>query len=122
MGSLKDRKVLIVDDDEYLREAMRDIFNFTGCKIIEAENGTDAFSLVLREKPDLVVSDVRMPGGDGIELAKNIHAMTENRPKFIICSGYNDLTAKAATDLGILKMFEKPFDTEELVKFAEDLF
>ena len=115
MNSFAGKKFLVVDDDEMLRELISDIFKGENAEVSEASNGKLAFSMIQNSKFDVVFSDVRMPGGDGIELAKNVFEMSAPKPLMFICSGFNDLTDKQAKDLGILKVFEKPFDHHELI-------
>ena len=115
MKKLKDIKVLIVDDDEMMREVLASLLADEGALTLEAENGTRAFKIVQESKFDIVLSDVRMPGGDGITLAKNISRMKENRPLVFICSGFNDLSKETIQLYGIVKVFEKPFDHRSLI-------
>lgn len=110
-------KILIVDDDEMIREVMTDIFVDFANSILVAENGTKAIELVIQEKPDVVLSDVRMPGGDGIFLAEQINDLSQlPRPKLFLCSGHNDLNNSDLNRLNITHLFDKPFDPDELIK------
>ncbi|MBY0413815.1 MAG: response regulator [Bdellovibrionales bacterium] len=115
MNKLEGKKVLIVEDDSLLRRLVCGVFDNVGAVVAEAENGTIAFSMLSENNYDVVLSDIRMPGGDGITLAKNIKKL--NRPNLLvfIYSGYNDLTDELIRDLGIIKNFEKPFDIDELL-------
>ena len=115
MKKLKNIKVLIVDDDEMMREVLASFLADEGALTLEAENGTRALKMVQKNKFDIVLSDVRMPGGDGITLAKNISQMMENRPLVFICSGLNDLSKEVIKLYGIEKVFEKPFDHRTLI-------
>ncbi len=116
MKIFEGKNFLVVEDDEMLREIIRDMFESRGAKVTEAINGVVAFTLVLANRYDVVVSDVRMPGGDGITLAKKISELTSHKPLMFICSGFNDLSAERAHELQILKVFEKPFEAEYLIK------
>lgn len=116
MSMLDGKKILVVDDDEMLRDAVADVFKFNGAEVTEAENGEIAFSLVQRNQYDVVFSDVRMPGGDGITLAKNISELPGDKPLMFIYSGFNDLTKEKAAELNILKVFEKPFEQKLMLK------
>jgi CheY-like chemotaxis protein len=72
MKSLKDATVLVVDDEDELREIFVDEFRAIGAKVFEARQGVEALEILRREKIDVLLSDVRMPGGDGISLIRNI--------------------------------------------------
>ena len=85
-------KVLIVDDEYYSRKGLIKIIPWKelNCEIVgEAENGYEALEKINQEKPDIVVSDINMPGLDGLELAEKVQ--TALKPKFIIVTGYDDL-------------------------------
>lgn len=115
MSELSQKKILIVDDEELLREVLGDVFRFEDADVSEAENGTMAFEMVKAGKFDAVISDIRMPGGDGIQLARNISELTENRPLVFVCSGFSDLKPDQVVEYKIAKVFDKPFNPKELV-------
>ena len=115
--SLKGKKILVVDDEELLREILMEELSYYGADVIGAENGTVAFDLIKRQKFDAIITDVRMPGGNGIILIKNINNyFSEDKPKVFICSGYNDITLAEIGLLGISYTFNKPFDRENFIQ------
>jgi len=116
MKLLEGFKVLVVDDDEMLREMIAYVFKRNGAHVLEAENGTTAFDLVQKNNFDVVFSDVRMPGGDGIELAENISKLSGKRPLVFICTGFSDLTPEKAKELSVSEIFEKPFDHSLMIE------
>ncbi|WP_413289314.1 response regulator [Bdellovibrio sp. HCB337] len=110
------RQILIVDDEPMIRELLKEAFESIGFTVHEAENGREAFRLV-REIPfECVLSDLRMPGGDGIELANEIHKAPGPKPKMFLMTGYSDITLQKAQALGVLKIFEKPFNFKDLLQ------
>jgi CheY-like chemotaxis protein len=117
MTSLAGKKILVVDDEELLREILMEDLAYCGATVDGAENGTAAFDLVNHEHFDAVITDVRMPGGSGIALAKNIMSRLkkEDRPKIFLCSGYNDVSPSEISDLEISHVFAKPFDRENFI-------
>lgn len=117
MKSIDSLNFLIVDDDQLLREVLVDYLQYLGAHVAEAENGIKAFQMVLNEKFDIVISDVRMPGGNGIELAEKIDSLKIEKPLFFMCSGYSDeLPVEKIKQLNIINIFDKPFNTQELVE------
>lgn len=115
MSLLFGKRFLIVDDDEMLREMIGDIFAGEGAVVTLAKNGVTAFALIESSQFDVVFSDIRMPGGDGIALVTKISQLPGPKPLVFICSGFNDLAPEKAQQLGILKVFEKPFDHNYLI-------
>ncbi len=111
-------KVLIVDDDRIIRKGLMKTIPWTdnGFKLVgEAGDGEQAFDLIKQEHPQIVVSDIRMPFMDGLELAR---CTREYDPtiKFIFLTGYEDFSyAKEAISLKAIDYLLKPIDIEELV-------
>ncbi len=106
--------ILVVDDEEALRKAIIFDFKRKGFHVFEAGNGKDAFEIVKKEKIDVVLSDVRMPGGDGIELLEKIKGLSSNIPVVMLITGFADITLEDAYDKGANAMFPKPFDRKVL--------
>lgn len=112
-------KALIVDDEEDIREGLRDIINWEeeGFSIVGlAEDGVDALEQYQRTTPHLIVTDIRMTRMDGLELSRRIKALNTD-VKVLIISGYDEFSyAKKAIQYGIENYLLKPIDTEELRK------
>ncbi len=106
---LKNKKVLIVEDDEMMRETLAELISECGAVVTTASNGNSAFDLVKINSFDAVITDVRMPHGDGITLAQNIKTLAI-RPLVFVCSGFNDLTVADYNRLNISAVFEKPYN------------
>lgn len=107
-------RILVVDDEPDLREILADEFRFAEAEVFEAANGVDALAVYHSEKPDAVVSDIRMPGGDGVTLAKTIKAGSPAEAKVFLITGFADLTAAQAYNFGVDGFFTKPFHLEEV--------
>ena len=65
-------KILIVDDDEPIREYFKRAFTLKGFEVVTANNGVEGFTVSTREQPQLILADVKMPEMDGIEMLKKI--------------------------------------------------
>lgn len=111
-------KVIIVDDEHFVRKGIMALVDWRQIDytvIGEADNGEDALALILKEEPDVVLSDIRMPIFDGLELIKAVKAQAKTMPKFIIVSGYNDFQyAQRAVRLGVSDFILKPVNKKEL--------
>ncbi len=119
MTSLKGKKILIVDDEPDLRDLLSDEFEFHGCEILEAANGQLALDCILRNKIDVVISDVRMPDMDGTHLLEKIREIDPVKPHVFLLTGYADLDAKEAIRKGAKALFLKPIEWRKLVAQIE---
>jgi CheY-like chemotaxis protein len=109
-------KFLVVDDEELLREILTETFAMHGAHVDSAEGGQEAIQKIKATAYDVLISDVRMPSGDGFELVKAIAQLPERQKmKIFICSAYNDLTEEKISDLKIFQIIQKPFDIESLL-------
>lgn len=110
-------KALVVDDEYLVRMGIRETIDWAshGIEIIgEADNGADGLSLAMQHKPDVIVTDIRMPYMNGIEFIEKIK---ENRLNagIIVLSGYDEFQyAQAAIRHGASSYLLKPVDTDEL--------
>lgn len=108
---------IIVDDELWVCQLIKRIVKWEDLDfhiIGEAHDGNEAFELVKAKKPDIVITDIRMPGFDGISLIKNVKELGLDT-KFIIISGYSDFGyAKDALRYGALGYLLKPIDRKEL--------
>ncbi len=107
------KKILVVEDDLDLRMIMRQMFPKDKYQTFEAENGRAAVRILNEHKVDLVVSDIKMPDMDGIELLKQIRRSDPEIPFVILISGFADLTIEDAYDLGASAVMSKPFGRKE---------
>jgi CheY-like chemotaxis protein len=114
-----DQVILVVDDEDDLREIIADQFRFAGAKVLEAKNGKEAFLLIQSQKVDAVISDIRMPGGGGVELLDAIKQVDAHKPVVLLVTGHSDLTVEDALHKGAEAFFSKPFDLEALEKTVE---
>lgn len=108
-------RCILAEDEQILRRGLivTTDWESLGCVIIgEAENGQQALELVKRFKPDLIITDIRMPLLDGLELIREIQKICD--AEFLIMSGYNDFDyCKEAITLGVTEYLCKPIDEDE---------
>ncbi len=114
-GILKGKKILVVDDEIDLREIISEDLELLGAEVFNAENGRSAFELAKVVHPDLIVSDVRMPGGDGIELLSRVKDLPQKpSPHVFLITGFADVSPEEATSMGARGMLSKPFNLKQL--------
>lgn len=114
------KTILFVDDESDLCKRACSQFNQLGMKVLQAFNGKDAFDLVLSKHIDIVITDIRMPGGGGIELLYNIHSLGEIAPIVILISGFVDISEEEAFEKGAFAIIDKPLEFDIVVKYIED--
>ena len=116
-------KVLIIDDEEIIREGLRTVIDWESlqCKVIgEAVDGDEGLEMVSRAKPDIVFTDIRMPGLNGLEMISKIKECKYGC-KIIILSGFRDFEyAQQAVKLGAFRFLVKPTNTQEIVRSIEE--
>jgi len=106
-------KILIVDDDASLRSAMIEIIGTKEFEIVEAEDGKAALSLLRLRNFDLIISDVRMPHMNGIELL--YYAKRQKNIPFVLMTGFSDIMeSKEAFEIGATDFLTKPFSPTDL--------
>ncbi|MDR2305357.1 MAG: response regulator [Treponema sp.] len=111
--------ILIVDDEKIIRTGIRKILSgsIAGLEFREAKNGVEALELTLREVPDVVITDIRMPRMNGISLMAAIQEkIPGGGPKIIVLSGYDDFEyARKAITYHAVSYILKPVDRNELI-------
>ncbi len=117
------RKVLVIDDEDVIRQTIRKQLDGTGFEIIEAEDGQQGIDLLnTLDNPltvDVIICDIRMPKINGIEAIAYFRKEYPSTP-IIVLTGYPDVTL--ATDLlkqGVTDYLTKPVDKQSLVEVVE---
>ena len=114
------QKVLIVDDDQLVRNALRRCLRGDTYEVEAAENSSDAFQKLSSERYAVVVSDLKMPRIDGMALLKWV---AQNQPSVrrILLTGHADLDAvlEAVNEAGVHRIIQKPWNDSELRVIVE---
>ena len=107
-------KILVVDDEPLIRDLLRDILKEEGYEVSIAMEGLSALKKVKREETDLVITDVKMPGLDGIKLLKEIKEVSPST-LVIVITGYGTIeNAVEAMKEGAYDYITKPITNEQL--------
>lgn len=110
--------VLIVDDEPDILELMEEEFRYCGYQTLTAVCGNDAIKILDSKHIDIVVSDYKMPNGNGMAVLSHVNKM-DKKPVFFFVSGQADVSTEDALRAGAKKFFSKPFDLDELIKEIE---
>src|SRR5687767_15208637 len=122
--SLKDKKVLLVDDDSDILTSMQAAFEPTGAEIDMASNGNKAVELAEKNQPDLIVLDMMLPGRSGFLVLEKLKARKPKnaKPHVIMITGNQGARHKMyAESLGVSEYFNKPVKMDKLISTAERL-
>ena len=109
-------RVLIVDDEPDLRELLRLELEGHGWQVEEAANGRDAWRLLQSRDVDVVLTDLRMPGGSGLELVEKLRERGAPPPEIFLMSAYGDVSLEQTRSLGAHPLLAKPFDFEGVAR------
>jgi two-component system nitrogen regulation response regulator NtrX len=108
-------RVLIIDDDASVTEAIRMILNYEGYETASARDAVSGIAEIGSRRPDAILLDISMPGMDGMEALSRIGEL-ENPPPVLMISGHGDIaTAVESTKLGAFDFLEKPLQRERLL-------
>ena len=110
------KRLLVVDDDPGLLLAVSDTLRAEGYEVATARRGADALVQLAQTLPDLIISDIRMPGMDGHQLVRNLRSNPRTRLVPIVFLSAKDETADRIEGFrtGVDAYLTKPFDSEEL--------
>ncbi len=108
------KRILIVDDEQSMREVLAILLKKEGFEVLTAGSRAEAASALARNAVDMVLTDVRLPDGDGIEILRHVKAAAPETV-VIVMTGYGTAAdAVAARKLGALAYLFKPFDVDEV--------
>lgn len=108
------KRILVIEDDLYVRHMMRDLLTRAGSQVCCAEDGTGGLQALFNEQPDLVILDVNMHHQDGWGTFERIKVMTET-PVIILASGGNEGANERAISMGAADFIDKPLKARALL-------
>lgn len=116
--------VVLVEDDVTLRQLYKKMISnlISNFKVVEAENGYEAMSIILNQSPSLVITDHDMPLMNGIQLVEAMRKKDSNKnvPVIVISAKLNDQVLKRYGELNVNKFIPKPFKQSELIKCIKE--
>jgi len=116
-------RVLLAEDDDEMRRLIAETLRKDGYQVMEAPNGKDLMSVVEELQnsegrstvADVIISDIRMPGMDGLEVLKEFRRRDLTMPFILITAFGDEETHRRAEELGATAIFDKPFDLDDLM-------
>jgi len=112
---LMGKQILVVDDEERIRQSLTGVLKDEGYEVLEVRDGVQALKQIETDPPDLVLLDIWMPGMDGIETLERMKAQIPNLPIIMISGHANIELAVKAIKLGAFDFIEKPLSLEKVL-------
>jgi DNA-binding NtrC family response regulator len=108
-NELKKTKTLLVDDDEMIRDSLHIVFSNKGCCLKTVETAENGLKALEEENFDIIISDLRLPGIDGLRFLKFASLIQPESVKFLITAYKDDYIFSEAMRIGVHEFIEKPF-------------
>ena len=117
------KRLLVVDDDSFVREMLRDLLEEKGYEVVEAEDGPTALAAVSERVPDLVILDIMMPGLSGIDVLKQLRKKysANDLPVILLTAKSDDDTTWQGWTSVVSVFLPKPFDNDHLFDWVRRL-
>lgn len=114
-SKIREMKILLIDDDEWIRESLRIFFEAEGCDLLALETAEEGIAAIKDQMFDLIIADYKLPGLDGIEFLKRIHDTHPDAMKILITAYRDENLVSEARKLRIQGFIEKPFTSDTIV-------
>jgi two-component system chemotaxis response regulator CheY len=123
MQKVKGKKVLLVEDDDYVRQLVSLILRAKGYAVVEAVNGRDALDKLTANEVRMVITDIRMPQMDGLQFIRELRkeAVYKSLPVVVLTSEVQEHKKREAEQAGINGWILKPFIPRQLTHAVESL-
>ena len=111
------RLVMVVDDEEVIRDVLCTFLEKKGYRTVALPDGQSAISFAAREKPDVVLLDIKMPGLNGVKTCRRLKEMLQSSPStgIIIITGYGSRSnVEKSFSSGAVDVIKKPFDLDDV--------
>ena len=117
------KKILLIEDDTVLAKILFTILSKNNFEVFVASDAMQGINLAHQKKPDLIISDLMIPAGGGLNTLKNIKLSTILKfiPVIVLTALRDDEYKKKVLDLGIEAYLEKPYEPEMLLKTIRDI-
>jgi YesN/AraC family two-component response regulator len=107
-------KILLVDDDEWIRDSLSLFFEVEGCNLLTLETAEEGIEAVKQQFYDIIISDYKLPGMDGLEFLKRVKEKQPDAFEILITAYANGGILKEAKTLGVHDFIPKPFTSEDV--------
>ena len=108
-------RILVIDDEKSIRNTLMEILSYEGYEVTEAQDGSEGLKLAEKEKFDIILSDIKMPKMDGIEVLEKLQELSPETPVVMISGHGNIETAVEAIRKGAFDYISKPLDLNRML-------
>lgn len=117
------RRVLLIEDEPNIAEAIRFLLTREGWQVDTHTDGADAVDVISRERPDLVILDVMLPGKSGMDILRDLRAdlSMQNLPVLMLTARGQSRDRDMAEKAGVSRFMTKPFSNTEVLTAVRDL-
>jgi DNA-binding NtrC family response regulator len=112
---IREMKILLIDDDEWIRDSLSIFFEAEGCRVLAFETAEEGIAAIKDQTFDLIIVDYKLPGMDGLEFLKRIHSSHPIAIKVLITAYRNDSVVSEARKLKVQGFIEKPFTSDTIM-------
>jgi DNA-binding response OmpR family regulator len=110
------KKILVIEDDDVMRELMQMTLEQNGYEVVTAADGVRGYDAALFLKPDLIITDIRMPGADGIHVVRRVRDTDSlSKTPILVMTAFGTGSATFSLQLGANAFERKPVDPQSLL-------
>ena len=118
---LRHKKIMLIDDDEWIRDSLSLFFESEGCELLALETAEEGVQVFLKQPYDIIIADYKLPGMNGLEFFERIKTPDTPVVKILITAfGSEEVISKART-IGIVDIMEKPLTTTTIIETLSKL-
>ena len=118
---LRGKKIMLIDDDEWIRDSLSLFFESEGCELLALETAEEGVQVFLKQPYDIIIADYKLPGMNGLEFFERIKTPGKPVVKILISAfGSEEVISKART-IGIVDIMEKPLTTTTIIETLSKL-
>ena len=111
---LKDMKILLIDDDEWIRDSLTLFFEDEGCRLVAFETAEEGMDALKKKSYDIIIADYKLPGMDGLEFFRHLQKSHPDVKKILITAYGSKGVVSEAFKLGVHDFIDKPFTSETI--------
>ena len=114
-SKIREMKILLIDDDEWIRDSLRIFFEAEDCHVLALETAEEGIAAIKDQTFGLIIVDYKLPGLDGLEFLKRIHNTQPDAIKILITAYRNENVVSEAKKLKVQGFIEKPFTSDTIM-------